>query len=69
MALKDIGALWIGRGKAAYSGQIEPDGRGGKKLKILVFKNENKKSDKHPDFRIVEQTTDEKPAQTDEEPF
>ena len=50
MALEKFGALWKGKpnSKAVLSGKLE-DGR-----RILVFKNEDKKTDKHPDYRLVE---------------
>jgi hypothetical protein len=49
MALQKFGALWKGKptSKAVLTGKLD-DGR-----KILVFKNEDKKSDKHPDYRLV----------------
>lgn len=48
-----IGALWIKRsqeGTTYFSGEIEFDGV---KKRIVIFKNE-KKSDKQPDYRILE---------------
>lgn len=48
---ESIGALWINNGKNTIylSGQIEIDG---KKHNIVVFKNNYKKEDKHPDYKI-----------------
>lgn len=46
----EIGALWIKEsagGKAYLSGKIEGIGY------VVVFKNNNKKSDKQPDYRIL----------------
>lgn len=56
MALEKFGALWKGKpnSKAVLTGRLE-DGR-----RILVFKNEDKKSDKHPDYRLVVDPTDVK---------
>lgn len=50
--LEKIGALWKGKpgSKALLSGSIETDG---KKRRVLIFKNEDKKGDKHPDYRIM----------------
>ena len=65
MGLEKLGALWKGKpgSKAVLSGKLE-DGR-----RILVFKNEDKKTDKHPDFRlVVDDGQEEKPKpQTDED--
>jgi hypothetical protein len=49
---KDLGALWIKRGgKGEYmTGTIEI---GGEKLNIVCFLNDNKKEQKHPDWRIL----------------
>lgn len=60
---ESIGALWIGEGKTGkfMSGEIELDG---KKTRIIVFKNNYKKEDKHPDYRIYlakEKTEDDLP--------
>jgi uncharacterized protein (DUF736 family) len=54
LALEKFGALWKGKpnSKAVLSGKLE-DGR-----RILVFKNEDKKTDKHPDYRLVVDTGD-----------
>lgn len=54
MALEKFGALWKGKpnSKAVLSGKLD-DGR-----RILVFKNEDKKADKHPDYRLVVDTGD-----------
>ena len=45
----EIGALWkktSGKGTAYLSGKI--DGR-----QVVVFVNKDKKSDKHPDYRVL----------------
>jgi hypothetical protein len=49
MALEKLGALWKGKtgSKAVLTGMLED------KRRIFVFKNEDKKSDKHPDYRLV----------------
>ena len=48
---KDIGALWINEGKAGkfLAGNITIDGV---TTSIVVFKNDYKKADNHPDYRI-----------------
>ena len=53
MALKKIGALWARNGKnqkSFFAGKVDGDIKKGSK--IMLFKNEGKKSDKHPDFSI-----------------
>lgn len=52
MALEKIGAFWKGKpgSKAVLTGSIEV---GGKKYRALVFRNEDKKGDKHPDYRVM----------------
>ena len=57
MAFNNIGALWKKEGQKGtfLSGTIEINGE---KHKILVFKNDRKKMDKHPDYQIV-QASDE----------
>ena len=61
----ELGALWLktGRnGKKFMSGTVEGVGA------IVVFKNESKSSDKHPDYRILRsQPREERPA--DDDPF
>jgi hypothetical protein len=54
LALAKFGALWKGKpnSKAVLSGKLD-DGR-----RILVFKNEDKKDDRHPDYRLVVDTGD-----------
>ena len=48
MALTKIGGLWKGKegSKAIYSGELQLEGRGGPKIRILVFhgKSENPKA-------------------------
>ena len=46
-----IGALWLKKGKNGtfMSGVVEIDGI---KTEIVVFKNDYKKEDKHPDYKI-----------------
>mgnify|MGYP003290381841 CR=1 FL=1 len=48
---ESIGALWIAETKAGkfMSGEIELDG---KKTRIIVFRNNYKTEEKHPDYRI-----------------
>jgi hypothetical protein len=62
MALKKIGALWLKEknGKKYFSGQIEPDGREGRKLPILIFKNDKKEKDNQPDYTINLRTDDDR---------
>jgi len=48
-----IGALWektSGKGNRFFTGSIKI---GGEVTKIVVFKNINKKTDKHPDYNIL----------------
>ena len=50
---RNIGALWIKeskKGKKFLSGVIELDG---KKSNIVIFRNENKSSDRSPDYSIL----------------
>lgn len=69
MALKNIGALWLKEknGRKYFSGVVEPNGKDGPKLRVMVFKNEKKDSDKHPDYRIVTDDNAE-PSDSREEP-
>lgn len=48
---KSIGALWEKKsGKGTwFSGSIETNGE---KIQIVVFKNDYKKEEKHPDYKI-----------------
>lgn len=48
---KDIGALWINEGEKGkfLAGKITIDGV---TTSIIVFKNDYKKADNHPDYRI-----------------
>jgi hypothetical protein len=55
MALKRCGALWLKEknGKKFFSGVIEPEGRGGPKYSILIFRNEKRPDHpKDPDYSI-----------------
>lgn len=48
-----IGALWTKKnanGDEYFSGEIVVNGR---PVKIVVFKNERKTTEKHPDYRIL----------------
>lgn len=62
---KDIGALWLNESKSGtkyMSGSIEIDGV---KHKIVVFKNNYKEQEKHPDYKIYLSTpmgTQDQPA-------
>ena len=50
-----IGSLWrhkTSQGKAYLSGELEIDGT---KHKVVVFKNDYKEQEKHPDYRIYPQ--------------
>jgi uncharacterized protein (DUF736 family) len=51
MADNSIGALWLNEGKKGefYSGKLTI---GGVTTSIVVFKNDYKKANNHPDFRI-----------------
>ena len=62
MALKRIGALWKKKdkkGKEFYSGNIELGALGD--IRVMVFENEPKQEDNHPDW-IIHLATDEKEA-------
>ena len=62
MAEKSIGGLWKNKtkkGDTYLSGSIEI---GGEKVKIVIFKNNYKEEEKHPDYRIFES----KPQKSDE---
>ena len=52
MALKKIGGLWLKDGQKGkfFSGQLELDG---KKIDILVFKNDKGDNPKRPDYQIM----------------
>ena len=64
MALKTIGALWLKtkeNGTKFFSGTINNGIHGD--INVMVFKNDEKQSEKSPDYRIVMATDDErKPA-------
>ena len=68
---ESIGALWLNEsktGKKYMSGLIEV---GGVKQKIVVFKNDYKQEDRHPDYRIYASTPQSSaaPAEDDDEGF
>ena len=49
---QSVGALWETRSRNGLSfmtGNVEVNGH---RMKIVAFKNANKKTDKHPDWRI-----------------
>ena len=51
---QSLGALWVSAtkdGKKYLSGEIAIDGQ---KTKIVVFKNNYKEEDKHPDYKIFQ---------------
>jgi uncharacterized protein (DUF736 family) len=50
--LKSVGSLWRGKqgSKAVLTGTLKVDGGD---ARILVFVNEERKTDKHPEFRIA----------------
>ena len=53
---KDIGALWkktSQKGKEFFSGVITINGE---KHQIVIFPNDYKKEDKHPDYKIFPST-------------
>ena len=64
MALKNIGALWLKtkeNGTKFFSGTINNGIHGD--INVMVFKNDDKQKENHPDYRIVMATDDEqKPA-------
>lgn len=70
---KNIGALWIKtskNGERFHSGVVEIDGV---KHNIVVFKNNHKTEEKHPDYRIFLSTPREDresmPQHGDDVPF
>lgn len=71
MAMNKIGALWLkeskkedenGKKMKFMSGVLESNG---KKTEIVVFKNKNKTTDKHPDYEMY---LSEKRGQKAEQP-
>ena len=54
MADDSIGALWLKEGKKGeyFTGNVVIDGE---KHSIVIFKNDYKKEDKHPDYKIYRQ--------------
>ncbi len=72
MALERIGALWLKErkdGSKFMAGEIEVNG---KKFSIMVFKNNRKKEDKHPDYNIamlIEDENSQKGDDDDDIPF
>ena len=66
---KKVGALWTKASKSNpqnrfYTGQLELDGRDGKKVKVIVFKNGKKDKETSPDLIIYLDETESpvKPA-------
>jgi len=62
MALKRIGALWKKtdkKGKEYYSGNVDLGALG--EIRVMVFENEPKQEENHPDWTI-HLATDEKEA-------
>lgn len=63
----NIGALWLKTskdGKKYMSGMVEIAGF---KINIVVFKNNNKKEDRHPDYNILQsKPMEQKQAQAEE---
>jgi len=57
--LQKIGALWIGEGKSGkfMSGRISIDDEN--EIRVLVFKNNYKEEDKHPDYNIYDANSGE----------
>ena len=57
MGLEKVGGLWLKDGKDGkkfMSGEVELEGRGGPKIRLFVFKNEDKEpGSKQPDYRIM----------------
>lgn len=52
---KLTGAIWTKKsaaGETFLSITLEPDGRDGRRIDLVAFKNKKKTSDKHPDFYI-----------------
>ena len=71
MGLSRIGALWAREkdGKRYLSGELELV-RGGEKIRVMVFKNEDKEG-RQPDYRIMRQDDDEtqaRPAKEEKQP-
>lgn len=67
--MEKLGALWLKDGKKGkyMSGVVEINGV---KTNILVFKNDHKESDKHPDYNIyLSEDKRGKVADDDELPF
>ena len=68
MSDRNIGALWVKqsqKGTEFMSGNIEV---GDEIIKLVVFKNNYKKTDKHPDYLIYESKPLEQ-QNSDDEPF
>jgi hypothetical protein len=69
---KKVGALWTKTSKSNaanrfYAGQLELDGRDGKKIKIIVFKNGKKDKETSPDL-IIYLDESEAPTKTPSKP-
>jgi hypothetical protein len=60
--LVKVGGLWKGKAgtKTVASGKLE---LGGREVRVWIFRNEDKKESKHPDFRVV---AEEEPGFTPE---
>ena len=65
MALEKVGGLWLKTGKDGrkfFSGEVELEGRGGPRVRLFVFKNEEKEpGSKQPDYRIMRGDDEPKP--------
>ena len=50
----ELGALWLKEGKNGtyMSGKLTTPG--GEEVQVVVFKNNYKKEEKHPDYRILQ---------------
>ena len=66
MALRKVGAFWKPKpgssSKTVMSGELQIGGRDSEKLKILLFKVENKKNERGPDYEICVREDDEQEA-------
>ena len=69
MKENEIGALWLNESKSGskyMSGVVEVNGV---KQKIIVFKNNYKQEEKHPDYRILKSEPKQQQAFTGPEEF
>lgn len=66
---KEVGALWakVGResGTKFWTGTIKV---GGQTIEVIMFENRDKRSDKAPDFRILESTPIEERREQQSQP-